>query len=153
MKCQPRLRQAQFLSQSYRLGQNCHPNCSLLLSQICATLYHAQWLTLACQILKPYVSEVKPSKNLAIIAAFCKSVYFPSWFEIKLHNSISEGSRNYDAVLDRVMKFTDRAARSTALKTSERNSYFAHPENGLLSMLSDEDNQVRCMAINKILAI
>ena len=51
------------------------------------------------------------------------------------------------------MKFTDGAARSTALKTLERNSCFAHPENVLLSMLSDEDYQVRCMAVNKILAI
>ena len=78
-------------------------------------LYHARWLTLACQILRVYVSEVKPLKNLAIIAAFCINMYFFSWFEIKLHNSISEGSRNYHAVLDRVMKFTDGAARSAAL--------------------------------------
>ena len=78
-------------------------------------LYHARWLTLACRILRLYVSEVKPSKNLAIVAAFCIKVYFPSWFEIKLYNSISEGSKNYHAVLDRVVKFTDGAARSTAL--------------------------------------
>ena len=51
------------------------------------------------------------------------------------------------------MKFTDGAARSTALKTLKRNSYFAHPENVLLSMLSDEDYQVHYMAVNKILAI
>ena len=51
------------------------------------------------------------------------------------------------------MEFTDGVARSTALKTLERNSYFAHPENVLLSMLSDEDYQVRCMAVNKVLAI
>ena len=36
------------------------------------------------------------------------------------------------------MKFTDGASRSTALKTLERNSCFAHPENGTTSMLSDE---------------
>ena len=51
------------------------------------------------------------------------------------------------------MEFTDGAARSTAVKTLERNSYFAHPESVLLSMLSDEDYQVRCIAVNKILAI
>ena len=65
-------------------------------------LYHARWLILACRILELYVSEVKPSKNLAIIAAFCIKVHFPSWFEIKLHNSISEDSRNYHAVLDQL---------------------------------------------------
>ena len=108
---------------------------------------------MACQILRLYVSKVKPSKNLAIIAAFCINVYFPSWFEIKLRNFISEGTRNYHAVLDCVMKFTDGAARSTALKTLERNSYFAHPENVLLSMSSDNDYQVCCMGVNKILAI
>ena len=28
-----------------------------------------------------------------------------------------------------------------------------HPEDGLLSMLSDEEYQVRCLTVNKILAI
>ena len=116
-------------------------------------LHHAQWLTLACWILRLYVYEVKPSKNLAIIAAFYINVYFPSWFETKLHHSILEGSRNYHAVLDHVMKLTDGAARSTTLKTLEQNSYFAHPQNVPLSMMSDENYHVRCIAVNKILAI
>jgi len=115
-------------------------------------LYHARWMTLACRVLRLYVSEAKPSKSLVILANFCMKVYFPSWFQIKFHNSISEGAKNYHAIMDRIMKFTDKTTRITALKTLERNSFYAHPENVLLSMLNDEDYEVRSMAINKILA-
>lgn len=82
-------------------------------------LYHAQWLTLACQILRLYVSETKPTKNLTTLAAFCINVYFPSWFQIKVQDSISEGAKNYFAVLDRVRKCTDGTARVNALKSLE----------------------------------
>ena len=33
-------------------------------------LYHARWLTMACRILRLYVSETKPSKNLATLPDF-----------------------------------------------------------------------------------
>ena len=115
-------------------------------------LYHARWLTMACRILGLYVSETKPSKNLATLPDFCMNVYFPSWFDIKFQNSISEGAKNYYAIMSRLMKFTNGETRNIALKTLERNSFYAHPENILLSMLSDEGYQVRCMAVNKILA-
>ena len=41
---------------------------------------HSRWLTLACRILRFYVSVAKPSKILKTIAEFIVTVYFPSWF-------------------------------------------------------------------------
>ena len=35
----------------------------------------------------------------------------------------------------------------------QRNAYFAHPEAILLSMLADEDGEVRAQAVNAILTI
>ena len=35
----------------------------------------------------------------------------------------------------------------------QRNAYFAHPEAILLSMLADEDGEVRAQAVNTILTI
>src|SRR5215469_10166957 len=49
-------------------------------------LNHSRWLTLACRILRYYVSVSKPSKNLKIITKFVVKVYFPSWFQILRKN-------------------------------------------------------------------
>ena len=49
-------------------------------------IVHSQWLTLACRILRLYVSKETPSANLQAIAHFCISVYFPTWFETKKQN-------------------------------------------------------------------
>ena len=38
-------------------------------------------------------------------------------------------------------------------KTIQRNGFYAHPENVLLSMLADEDAMVRERAVDKILAL
>ena len=116
-------------------------------------LYHARWITLASRILRLYVSEKFPSKNLSVLAEFCIKVYFPSWFEMKPRNTISDGAKHFHAILNRISKFPDRPVRDNALESLERNSFFAHPENILISMLSDTDYQVRCLAVNKILTI
>ena len=102
-------------------------------------LYHARWITLASRILRLYVSEKFPSKNLSVLAEFCIKVYFPSWLEIKLRNTISDGAKHFHAILNPISKFPDRPVRDKALESLERNSFFAHPENILISMLSDTD--------------
>ena len=53
---------------------------------------HSRWLTLGCCILPCYVSFDKPPKNLEILAEFCIQVYFPSWFEIKMSNKVTDGA-------------------------------------------------------------
>ena len=116
-------------------------------------LYHARWLTLACRILRLYVLKKKPSKTFSLLANFCINVYFPSWFETKFKNSISYGAVNFYEMARRVIKFPDSGIRKTVFKTLERNSFFAHPENVLLCMLSKQDQQVCSLAVNKILAI
>ena len=56
------------------------PDLSLLeIGPMC----HSRWLTLACRILRYYVSRKNPDKNLITLAEFCILVYFPSWFTIK----------------------------------------------------------------------
>jgi len=55
-------------------------------------------------------------------------------------------------MVQRVVKLSDSDMRNTAQESLQRNSFFAHPENVLLCMLSDQDNQVHGIAVNKILA-
>lgn len=116
-------------------------------------LCHSRWLTLACRILRFYVSVSTPSPKLVIIVEFCIKVYFPSWFEIKHINSISDGAKNFYNMIRRVMTFPNSKVQMIALKTLQRNAFFANPENILLGMLGDEDEDTRRIAVNKIHAL
>ena len=113
-------------------------------------LCHARWLTLGSRILRYYVSQINPSKQLTALAEFCVKVYFPSWFQIKWKCYITVGAQNFHFVLERVNKFPNKKIRDRALATLQHNSYFAHHENVLLEMLSDSDQEVRSLAVNKI---
>ena len=58
-------------------------------------LCHSRWLTLGCRILRYYVAQKTPSKNLKILAKFCILVYFPCWFLIKKNHKLTDGPKNY----------------------------------------------------------
>ena len=51
------------------------------------------------------------------------------------------------------MKLSNAKIRNIALHYVQVNAFFAHPENILLSMLSDEDPSVRNVAVNKIMKL
>lgn len=111
---------------------------------------HARWLTRANRILRLYVSIKEPSKNLTILATYIVKVYAPTWFYIKTHPTCKDGARHLWKLIS--------ASRylSTELKTIidpviQRNSYFAHPENLLLGMLTDPQKHIRELAARRIL--
>ena len=113
-------------------------------------IVHSRWLTLACRILRLYVSKETPSANLQAIAHFCISVYFPTWFEAKKQNQIIHGAKNFFNLVHRIHQFPHSEIRSIASKVVQRNAFFAHPENVLLGMLGDDDEEIRRLAVNKI---
>ncbi|GBM24542.1 hypothetical protein AVEN_217122-1 [Araneus ventricosus] len=53
------------------------------------TLNLARWLTTANRILRLYIST---SNQLIILVVFTLRVYAPSWFRIKVHHSIKDGT-------------------------------------------------------------
>jgi len=53
-------------------------------------IVHSRWLTLACRILRFYKSTKPPSKSLVQLTNFCLKNYFPTWFNIKTENKISD---------------------------------------------------------------
>ena len=114
---------------------------------------HSRWLTLACRILRYYVSFSKPSSNLSTLAQFCIKVYFPSWFQIKQNHAITEGAKNLFGIIEKIEKFPNKRIKDISMKVIQRNAFFAHPENVLLAMMGDEDADVRRIAVNKIQAI
>ena len=116
-------------------------------------LNHSRWLTLACRILRYYVSVSKPSRNLKTIADFVVKVYFASWFQIKINKKLTDGSKNLFFLLQRINKISQISIREICYQVINNNSYFAHGENILLAMVADEDEEVRRIAINKILSL
>ena len=113
-------------------------------------IVHSRWLTLACRILRLYVSKETPSANLQAIAHLCISVYLPTWFETKKPNQIIHGAKNFFNLVHRIQQFPHSEIRSIASKVVQRNAFFAHPENVLLGMLGDDDEEIRRLAVNKI---
>ena len=114
---------------------------------------HSRWLTLACRILRLYVSQTNPDNNLATLAKYCIQVYFPTWFDIKQKNYITHGSRHFFNLVKRNLEFAFDEIVPIVKKVINNNSYFAHPENVLLAMLGDEDASIRFRAVDKVLSI
>ena len=110
-------------------------------------LNHARWLTCGNKILRKYVSENKPNPVLITLAKYCILVYFPAWFHIKLHNDLSDGSKKFHHILTLNRKFTDLKVREISLKVLRHNAFFAHAENIIIAMLSDQDGQTRNIAV------
>ena len=111
-------------------------------------------MTLACRILRYFVSIKNPSQNLKHLTQFCIQVYFPSWFEIKLHNKLTDGSKKFFDIIKKYVTFQlTQKIKDIAIKNLKVNSYFAHPENVLIAMLGDEDETIRELGVNKILSL
>ena len=116
-------------------------------------IVHSRWLTLGCRILRKCVSTSSPSKKLQDLAEFCMKIYFSSWFDIKLNNKISDGSPNFFRMVQQISTFSNQQVREESQKVLLRNSFFGHPENILLAMLCDGDDNVRRIDLNKVRAM
>lgn len=125
--------------------------CSLELSlKPPGTLNHSRWLTCANRILRLYVSTSEPSDELITIVNYLLNVYVPQWFSIRKNKSIKHGSRHFFEQI-RLSRYLPENQRSVVDAAISRNSFFALPENILLSMMVDEDHEVRSLALQKIL--
>ena len=78
--------------------------------------------------------------------------YAPGWFYIKPHPKIEDGARNFFKLikLASLLRCNERAIIHRVLLS---NSFFAHHENILLSMLTDKNPDIRKWAIQIILSI
>lgn len=110
---------------------------------------HARWLTTANRVLRVYVSETKPSVNLIKLVKYIVKVYAPSWFAIKTSSSCIDGSKLLHQMILRTqyLKGTDKKIIE---KSISWNGFYAHPENILLSMVFDENEDIRSKGIQLI---
>lgn len=113
-------------------------------------IVHSRWLTKANRTLRLYVATNKPSANLKTLAIYIIRVYVPMYFNVKYYSSVVYGS----ALLSKFIRWTrylQPNLRDVVDGVISNNSYYAHPENILLTMLFDDRKSVRDRAINEIL--
>lgn len=111
---------------------------------------HSRWLTKASRLLRLYVTTNTPSFNLKTLAIYIIRAYVPMYFNIKYYSSVVYGS----ALLSKFIRWTrylQSNLRDIIDGVIQSNSYFAHPENIILSMLFDDRKAIRDRAMNKIL--
>lgn len=107
---------------------------------------HARWLTTANRILRLYITESKPSKNLTKLAKYVVLVYAPTWFEVKRTKSCVEGSKLLFKMIQR-SRYMPMVDKNVIHASISNNGYFAHAENILLSMIFDENPTIRQKAV------
>lgn len=113
-------------------------------------LNHARWLTTANRLLRLYVATNNPPENLEIITRFILKVYAPTWFHIKTNPFLQFGAIHLWTAIKAAREFSGEV-KNIFEKVISKNGYFAHPENLLLAMLFDCRDNIRELAINRIL--
>lgn len=113
-------------------------------------LSHARWLTTANRILRLYVSTEKPSSALGDLVEFVMKVYAPIWFKIKSKPSCKDGARHLWLTI-KLSRYLNDDLKAIIDPVIARNAYFAHPENLLLAMLTDDKQHVRELGLRRIL--
>ena len=103
-------------------------------------IVHSRLLTLACPILRFYTSITDAPNKLAILEEFCIIVCFPTWFDIKTNNSITDGPRNFFNLMQRIVKFPHKQVRDISMKAIQRNAYISHQEAVILGILAHQDD-------------
>jgi len=111
---------------------------------------HSRWLTTANRILRLYISTKEPSQNLKLITEYVIKVYAPSWFEIKSKPSCQHGSNHFFGIIEK-SRFLPEHIKNIIYSALQRNGYFAHPENILISMLADNKQHIRELGLRRIL--
>ncbi|KAF2898173.1 hypothetical protein ILUMI_08002, partial [Ignelater luminosus] len=113
-------------------------------------MVHSRWLTSVNRILRLYVSTFNPSENLQLLVNYVVKVYAPIWFLIKQNISLKDGPKHIFQLI-MYSRFLPRNLRSVVDSVIERNAFFAHPENLLVSMLFDDRDHMRELALRRII--
>lgn len=129
---------------------NCGHCSESLLKRNPGNVCHSRWLTTANRILRLYVAQENPTEALVTLATFIVKVYAPMWFKIKTKPSVIYGAQHLhqSIVLSRYLSSDLKAVIDPVI---ERNGFFGHPENVLISMIADDRNHVKELALRRIL--
>jgi hypothetical protein len=110
---------------------------------------HSRWLTTANRILRLYIGTENPTENLKTIVNYIVKVYVPMWFTIKQNSSATNGAKTLHKSLQLSRGFS-ADVKKIIDPIINRNGYFGHPENILLTMIDDERPNIRELAWRRI---
>lgn len=138
------------------LYEMCHAIQSGFVSQALekkepGALVHSRFLTTANRILRYYVSLSSPSRKLITMVDFIIKVYAPFWFAVKTAQSLRMGPLLIFKYIEMVRENVDAKLHDMIFTVVSNNGYFAHAENVLVTMLSDENYNIRKLAVDSIL--
>ena len=127
-----------------------------LLSLTPGPLSHARWLTLALRVLLLWMSDCKlediDMSNLQKIVHFVVTNYCPMWFSVKKMGKLKDGSKHLFSQVT-ALKHLKGQVLESARENVQRNSYYAHSELLLTTMLADQDPDIRNQGVDKLLVL
>ena len=97
-----------------------------------------------------YVGCSEPSNKLQQIVEFVMKGYFQMWFTIKSKPSCTEGARHLWQTIH-LLRYASSEIKAIVYPVIQRNGFFGHPENLLLSMISDSRPHVRKLGLLRIM--
>lgn len=115
-------------------------------------VHNARWMTTASRILRVYVSTKHPSDELVLMTKFIMKVYVPMWIGVKEKSTFNNGSRHLFNLIHLTRLHTPTLT-SCIQQTIYDNYYYAHSEMLLLTMITDEDFNIRKRALDMIYRI
>lgn len=113
-------------------------------------LNHSRWLTTANRILRLYVASDEPSMSLVSLVTYIIKVYVPVWFSIKFKPSCKDGAVHLFHLIE-LSRYLPEDLRSIVDPVIQRNGFFGHPENILLSMITDNRRHIRELGLRRIM--
>ncbi|GBN35964.1 hypothetical protein AVEN_70650-1, partial [Araneus ventricosus] len=122
---------------------------SYLVKHQSGMLNFVRWLTTANRILRLYISASHPSNELITLLVFILRVYAPSWFRIKVHHSIMDGSRHLWHFISS-SRYLTKKYRDIIEPVISRTAHFAAPENMLLAMLTERDAILELLELGEL---
>lgn len=110
-----------------------------------------RWTIAAIRMLRLYVSTDRPSHRLKLVVMFIQHVYIPMLFSIKLNPYWTYGCIHiYNMLVN--SQSLDRKTFNVVKERIQFNSFFAHSENVLMSLICDHEKDVRRAAYQIILS-
>ncbi|GBN18008.1 hypothetical protein AVEN_1395-1 [Araneus ventricosus] len=113
-------------------------------------LSHSRWLTTANRVFRLYLSIENPTDEHKILVSFISRSYMPVWVHIKKGKCFTNGPEHVFEVIK-----SSRLLSENLLKVIDpviqRNAFFAHPGNVLLSMVVDKRDHIRELGFRRII--
>ena len=109
-------------------------------------VHNARWVTTASNLLILYMQEENPSDRLTLLVKYIVNVYVPTLLNIKKTPHCTNGTRHIFKMVQLsrdLLEVQYPEVFSVVTGCIEDNSYYLHPEQVLLAMVTDPQEEVR----------